>query len=145
MIDKNLLFLRKYHNMTQEELAEKISVSRQAVAKWESGETMPDLGKCVAIAELFSVTIDDLVRHDAVRKKVPIPPKGKHIFGTVVVGERGQIVIPKKAREIFVIKAGDELLILGDEEQRGLALIKSELFLETLHEMELLSKKKTDV
>ncbi len=37
MIDKNLLFLRKYHNMTQEELAEKISVSRQAVAKWESG------------------------------------------------------------------------------------------------------------
>ncbi len=40
---------------------------------------------------------------------------GKHIFGTVKVGEKGQIVIPKEAREIFGIKPGDSLLILGDE------------------------------
>ena len=44
-------------------------------------------------------------------------PKGKHIFGTVKVGERGQIVIPKEARELFNIKPGDTLLVLGDEEQ----------------------------
>ena len=44
-------------------------------------------------------------------------PKGKHIFGTVKVGERGQIVIPKEAREIFDINPGDTLLVLGDEEQ----------------------------
>ncbi len=40
---------------------------------------------------------------------------GKHIFGTVKVGEKGQIVIPKDARRIFNINAGDTLLILGDE------------------------------
>ena len=54
-------------------------------------------------------------------------PKGKHIFGTVKVGERGQIVIPKKAREIFNIKPGDMLLILGDEAQ-GIAIVKDDLF-----------------
>ena len=55
-------------------------------------------------------------------------PKGKHIFGTVKVGERGQIVIPKEARDIFDIKPGDNLLLLGDEEQ-GIAIVKNELFL----------------
>ena len=42
-------------------------------------------------------------------------PKGKHLFGTVKVGEKGQIVIPKEARELFGIGSGDTLLILGDE------------------------------
>ena len=42
-------------------------------------------------------------------------PKGYHIFGTAKVGEKGQIVIPKEARELFGIKPGDTLLILGDE------------------------------
>ncbi len=50
-------------------------------------------------------------------------PKGKHIFGTVKVGEKGQIVIPKEARKIFDIKPGDSLLVLGDEEQ-GIAIVK---------------------
>lgn len=42
-------------------------------------------------------------------------PKGKHLFGTVRVGEKGQIVIPKEARSLFGIRPGDTLLILGDE------------------------------
>ncbi len=53
-------------------------------------------------------------------------PKGKHIFGTVKVGERGQIVIPKEARDLFDIKSGDTLLILGDEEQ-GIAITKADV------------------
>ncbi len=52
-------------------------------------------------------------------------PKGKHIFGFVKVGEKGQIVIPKEAREIFDIKPGDSLLVLGDEAQ-GIAIAKNE-------------------
>jgi len=52
--------------------------------------------------------------------------KGKHIFGTVKVGERGQIVIPKEARDIFDIDPGDNLLILGDEE-KGIAIVKEDL------------------
>lgn len=50
---------------------------------------------------------------------------GKYVFGTVRVGERGQIVIPKQCREVFNIKAGDTLLILGDEE-RGIGIMKQD-------------------
>lgn len=53
-------------------------------------------------------------------------PKGKHIFGTVKVGERGQIVIPKEARELFGIDPGDTLLVLGDE-KRGIAISKADV------------------
>ncbi len=51
---------------------------------------------------------------------------GKYIFGVVKVGERGQIVIPKEARELYNIKAGDSLMVLGD--QRGIAMLKTEVF-----------------
>jgi len=51
--------------------------------------------------------------------------KTKHLFGSVKVGERGQIVIPKEAREIFGIQQGDILLVLGDVE-RGIALVKAD-------------------
>ncbi len=50
-------------------------------------------------------------------------PKGKHLFGVVKIGEKGQILIPKEAREVFDLKPGDKLLMLGDEE-RGIALMK---------------------
>ncbi|MGN1334008.1 MAG: AbrB/MazE/SpoVT family DNA-binding domain-containing protein [Anaerovoracaceae bacterium] len=56
-----------------------------------------------------------------------VAPKGKHIFGIVTVGERGQIVIPKDAREVFRIKPGDKLLVMGDEEQ-GIAIVKTDAF-----------------
>lgn len=55
-------------------------------------------------------------------------PKGKHIFGTVKIGEKGQIVIPKEARDLFSMLPGDGLVVLGDE-ATGLALIKSDVFL----------------
>ena len=55
--------------------------------------------------------------------------KGQHIFGTVKVGEKGQIVIPKEARRILGIKAGDTLLVLGDEAQ-GLAVVKADVMQE---------------
>lgn len=51
---------------------------------------------------------------------------GKFIFGVVKVGERGQIVIPKEAREQYDIKAGDNLMVLGD--QKGIAMLKTEVF-----------------
>ena len=53
-------------------------------------------------------------------------PKGHYIFGTVKVGERGQIIIPKEAREVFDIKAGDILIVLGDEKW-GIAVTKSDV------------------
>ena len=56
-------------------------------------------------------------------------PHGKHIFGTVKVGERGQIVIPKDAREMFHIQPGDTLLVLGDE-KNGIVVTRPELLSE---------------
>jgi len=54
------------------------------------------------------------------------PPKGLHAW-TARVGEKGQIVIPKEAREIFQIRPGDTVLLLGDE-KKGLAIAKSDMF-----------------
>ena len=53
-------------------------------------------------------------------------PRGRHVFGTVKVGERGQIVIPKEARELFGIRPGDTLLVLGDE-LRGIVVTRPEV------------------
>lgn len=59
--------------------------------------------------------------------------QGKYIFGVVKVGERGQIVIPKEAREIYGIKAGDSLLVLGDK--KGMAILKTEIFQDKINEV----------
>lgn len=129
MIGLNLQTLRKLHQYTQEEVAEKIGVSRQAAAKWENGDSLPDIGNCMALAKLYNVTLDSLVNGGEGPVAPIIPPKGKHIFGTVTVGERGQIVIPKKARDIFEIEPGDDLVVLGDESLGGLAMLKAGLFM----------------
>lgn len=117
--------------MTLEEVAEKIGVSRQAVSKWESGESVPDIENCNGLALLFDVSLDELVNGEQ-KEGLPPLPKGKYVFGTVTVGERGQIVIPKKAREVFQISAGDSLMVLGDENQGGIALIETSLFVNNL-------------
>ncbi len=135
MLAENLLQLRRQKNYSQEEVAEALAVSRQAVAKWESGKTVPDLDNCIALAKLYGVTLDDLVHYDSASAGLPIPPKGKHLFGTVTIGEKGQIVIPKKARELFDLHPGDDLLVLGDEGQ-GLALMRSSVLLELIERMQ---------
>ena len=53
--------------------------------------------------------------------------KDKYIFGVVKVGDKGQIVIPKEAREVFGIEPGDSLLVLGDR-TKGLAIVKTQIF-----------------
>ncbi len=130
MFCDNLIQLRKLHQMTQEALAEKVGVSRQALAKWESGETVPDLEKSRLLAEIFDITLDDLANYEPSQNYgLSLPPKGKHIFGVVTVGDKGQIVIPAKARKLFNLEIGERLVVLGDESQ-GLALMKADDFLQ---------------
>ena len=129
MFRDNLVQMRKLRRLTQEDIAEKVGVTRQAVAKWEAGETVPDLDKCKMLAEILGVSLDDLANYEPDKNLgLGVPPKGKHLFGVVTVGDKGQIVIPAKARKLFDISPGDQMVILGDETQ-GLALIKSENFL----------------
>lgn len=130
-IARNLTTLRQINKYSQEDVAEQIGVSRQAVAKWESGESIPDIVNCDALAQLYNVELNDLIHYDQGQTGLNIPPRGKHIFGTVRVGERGQIVLPKQSRDVFKIKPGDRLVVLGDEslDHPGIALMKEEFFL----------------
>lgn len=59
---EKLLTLRKANNLTQEQLAEKLEVSRQSVSKWESGQATPELDKIVALSAIFDVTTDYLLK-----------------------------------------------------------------------------------
>ncbi len=118
MISQNLVYLRKSKKISLEELADIIGVSRQAISKWESGETTPDLTNAIALADFYNMTVDELISRKTENND------GRYVFGMVTVGERGQIVIPKKARDIFSIKSGDSLIVLGDTNQGGIALAK---------------------
>ncbi len=135
MLSENLYKLRKLHELSQEQVGERLGVSRQAVSKWETGETAPDIHNCVALARLYDVSVDDLVNYDNADSDMVVPPKGKHLFGVVTVGDKGQIVIPKRARKIFHIEAGDSLVVLGDEAQ-GIAIIKADDMLGLMNDVQ---------
>lgn len=52
--------MRQLAKLTQEQLAEKMNVSRQSVAKWENGESIPDIAKCCELAKIFNMEIEDI-------------------------------------------------------------------------------------
>ena len=134
MIGKNLQKLRKQKNLTQEALAERIGVVRQTIAKWETEESTPDLCMAGRLAAVLDVRLDDLVNAPADELDGMPGMQGKHMFGMVTVGDKGQIVIPVRARRVFNIQPGDQLLVLG-EENRGLALMDSRFFMMIAEEM----------
>ena len=183
---KIILKLRTERGMSQDELANKVMVTRQAVSRWENGDTVPNTDTLRLLSKEFDVSIntllgeprklicqccgmpidddsilgrdedgtlneayckwcyadgtytyndmDELVNYDRENSNnlgLGVPPKGKHVFGITKVGEKGQIVIPAKARKIFDIQPGDNLIILGDESQ-GIAIIKEKRLVEIL-------------
>lgn len=131
MLNDNIKKFRKVKKLTQEQVAEKLNVSRQTVSKWESGETIPDIYNCCELAKLYEITVDDLLNE---QKFSNISPKGKHIFGLVKIDEENKIIIPKKARKVFGLSKGDRLLMLGDEET-GIALVKSKSLFDFAHDI----------
>jgi len=127
MIGENIQYFRKGMNLTQEALAERVGVSRQTIAKWEAGESAPDLALAGRLAAALEVSLDELIEAP-VPRPAPAAARDKHLFGLVTVGDKGQIVIPVKARRIFNIQPGDQLMVLGDE-SRGLALLDARFFM----------------
>lgn len=83
-IARNLSMLRQRNRLSQEEVAGRIGVSRQSMAKWEAGESTPYIVNCDALARLYDVELNDLVRYDPDRAGMGIAPKGKHIFRQIV-------------------------------------------------------------
>lgn len=129
MLKENLIMLRNINGFSQEEIAEKIGISRQAYAKWESGATVPDIEKCKRLADIYGITIDSLIKTTTVDGKgmIPPPPTGKNIWGSVIINERGQLVIPKAVRERFGLSGGQRLIVLSDD-MEGIALVPAEAF-----------------
>lgn len=109
---------RKKCGMTQEAVAEALGVSRQAVAKWEKGESMPDVESCVKMADLYGVSLDMLVRNLTEKME----QEGQKMFGCAKVNEKGQITLPVQIRESFSICPGDQVMVLADTE-KGIALV----------------------
>ena len=134
MIGKNIQAFRKQRDLTQEALAEKVGVARQTIVKWEGGESVPDLEMAERLASALEVSLDDLVNAAENEIDGNKGMRGKHLFGVVTVGDKGQIVIPARARKVFHIKPGDQLMMLGDESQ-GLALVDAKFFLEVSEAM----------
>ncbi|MBO5999081.1 MAG: helix-turn-helix domain-containing protein [Lachnospiraceae bacterium] len=142
MLKNNLQMLRSIHGYSQEKVAEMAGVSRQAYARWENGTAVPDIEKCSLLAKVYGTTIDSLVRTEAVEGVGLIPPAplGKNIWGSVTISDRGQIVIPKGARDLFGLSGGQRLIVVSDEQ--GIALIPAETFEEIVNKaMEIMSAK----
>ena len=134
MIGKNLQKLRKQNELTQEAMAELVGVARQTIAKWETGESVPDLEMAGKLASALKVSLDD--QTNAPENELDGRPgmRGKHMFGVVTVGDKGQIVIPVRARRVFNINPGDQLMVLGDENS-GIALVNAEFFMSVAEEI----------
>ncbi len=71
--EEKLVKLRKERTLSQEQLAEKLGVSRQAVSRWESGETTPDMANIIGLCRIFGISADYLLCDGGVAKEVPCP------------------------------------------------------------------------
>ncbi len=71
---ENLYYLRKRDKITQEELADRLGVTRQSVSKWETGEASPETDKLILICDLFGVSLDDIVRTDLTKEPKQLVP-----------------------------------------------------------------------
>ena len=127
-IADNIRTLRRKNDYTLEQLAEIIDVSRQTIAKWEAGETLPDVANCVKLATLFKVTLDEFVTMCAdLPEKMNEDSKNGRVMGIVDVETDGRIIIPDQIRDLFEIQSGEKVLILADKKQ-GIAIVKCSQF-----------------
>ncbi len=123
MIADNLRLLRRSRKYTLEEVADIVGVSRQSVSKWETGETYPDIENCLKLAVLYKVSLDALVKEPLQAITEKANKMGQYVFGVVEVSENGEIPLPEKAKSMFEISPGEQLLLLGDKKQ-GIAVVK---------------------
>lgn len=107
-LSEKILHLRTQKGLSQLELAEQLGVSRQSVSKWETGQSVPDLDKLIKLADLFGVSVDELVREG----ERPQPPRPEPPPQVVYVRERRSLTSTQRAG-ICVEAAGLILALLG--------------------------------
>ena len=99
--NNRLYQLRKQKGLSQEELANRLNVSRQTVSKWEVGDSTPDMEKLIAMGDLFDVSLDRLVMGKEDEEKPPISAKSE--FATVLNEKVLTSNNKKKAKRILKI------------------------------------------
>ena len=123
-ISENLKLLRAKHGYTMESLAEIIDVSRQTIAKWETGESYPDIENCAKLSRLYKVFLDALVNKPLWEGEVDdLVGTETKICGALELTEEGAIVLPEKLLNMFDLKPGEKVLVLA-EKQQGIAIVK---------------------
>ena len=75
MFCDNLVSLRKLHDLSQEELADRLQVSRQTLSKYETGESLPDIERCKQLAEIFGVSVDELIYPPKPQPELSVEPE----------------------------------------------------------------------
>lgn len=89
MLSEKIYTLRRKNGLSQEQLAEKIGVSRQAISKWEGGLSTPELDRLRALSECFGVTIDELTsEQDAAKEQNTIKSQADNADGKLSSGSR---------------------------------------------------------
>lgn len=127
-IAENLRIMRQKYGYTLEALAEIIAVSRQTVAKWEAGDSHPDIVNCIKLASLYKISLDELVNKPLLAvQKNDFAPEGDKICGVLDISDEGKVTLPKPVLDMFDIKYGDKVLLLADKRQ-GMALVKCSQF-----------------
>ena len=124
----NLKMMRNKYGYTLEGMAEIISVSRQTVAKWELGESYPDIINCQKLATIYKVSLDELVNKPLSEiAEDEFDCKNDRICGILDVKEDGTIRIPELVLDLFDIHPGEKVMLLADKRQ-GMALVKCSQF-----------------
>ncbi len=121
---KRLFEYRKANGFSQEELAEKIGVSRQAISKWERSESSPDTDNLIALANLYGITIDELLNGTDAQKRYPKISQRKNLIRNLqktrnfpmMKKKKAQMLIlpmdlPKKTGKIRFISDGTEFML----------------------------------
>ena len=106
---EKILSLRTEKGMSQDDLAEQLGVSRQSVSKWETAQSTPDLDKIIKLADLFGVSVDQLVR-DGERPQPPEPPQPQVVY---VERERKQELTAIQKTGVVFEGAGVGLIVVG--------------------------------
>ncbi len=101
--------LRKEHGYSQEELADKLQVSRQAISKWERGEASPDTDNLIELAKIYNISLDELVGLSSPKQDAPKEEKEDH----VVLDDDGVHVYSEDGEEVHVSEKG---IRITDEE-----------------------------
>lgn len=121
---ENIRRLRQKFGYSLEKEAEIIGVSRQSLTKWENNITQPGIDKVIKLAELYNISLDELVLHPVeINISVNGSYQGNHFIERAVIDEQFSVHLSSQVQKVFNLKPGDSLLMMGDRD-KGMIFLK---------------------